>query len=176
MADSDFSGLRAAVDRELAPLRRAFESQEPPMSTEADIVPERLWCTACGTVTRDRVCDCNDYPEGHEMRREPHFVNYADQINSDFMECRKELLEAQAEITKLRAERDAAARDKETLRKAITDYMSGDYEGPHKKRAGGPREKCPHGHHYWEDCSSCIDAHFEGALSLIATDQKGGAT
>lgn len=78
------------------------------MSTEADIVPERLWCTACGAVTRDRICDCNDYPEGHEMRREPHFVNYADQVNSDFMECRKELLEAQAEITKLRAERDAA--------------------------------------------------------------------
>lgn len=96
------------------------------MSTEADIVPERLWCTACGAVTRDRICDCNDYPEGHEMRREPHFVNYADQVNSDFMECRKELLEAQAEITKLRAERDAAARDmRERCAKVAEDLTMG---------------------------------------------------
>jgi hypothetical protein len=40
---------------------------------------ERLWCTACGTVTRSNICDCNNWPEGHEMRREPNFVNYADQ-------------------------------------------------------------------------------------------------
>jgi len=39
---------------------------------------ERLWCRACGTVTRDMRCDCNRWPDGHEMKREPHFVNYAD--------------------------------------------------------------------------------------------------
>ena len=39
---------------------------------------ERLWCSACGTVTRDMRCDCNRWPDGHEMKREPHFVNYAD--------------------------------------------------------------------------------------------------
>ena len=39
---------------------------------------ERLWCSACGTVTRDMLCDCNRWPDGHEMKREPHFVNYAD--------------------------------------------------------------------------------------------------
>jgi len=38
---------------------------------------ERLWCSACGTVTRDMRCDCNRWPDGHEMKREPHFVNYA---------------------------------------------------------------------------------------------------
>jgi hypothetical protein len=37
---------------------------------------ERLWCTACGTVTRDSICDCNRWH--NEMSREPHFVNYAD--------------------------------------------------------------------------------------------------
>ena len=38
---------------------------------------ERLWCTACGTVTRDKICDCNRWH--NEMSREPHFVNYADE-------------------------------------------------------------------------------------------------
>jgi LmbE family N-acetylglucosaminyl deacetylase len=37
---------------------------------------ERLWCTACGTVTRDQTCDCNRWQ--NEMSREPQFVNYAD--------------------------------------------------------------------------------------------------
>src|SRR6266581_5243162 len=37
---------------------------------------ERLWCTACGTVTRDMICDCNRWPDGHEMKREPHFITY----------------------------------------------------------------------------------------------------
>jgi hypothetical protein len=39
---------------------------------------ERVWCKACGTVTSNGTCDCNCYPEGHEMRREPNFINYAD--------------------------------------------------------------------------------------------------
>lgn len=39
---------------------------------------ERMWCTACGTVTSDQFCDCNRYGVGHEMYREPNFVNYAD--------------------------------------------------------------------------------------------------
>jgi hypothetical protein len=40
------------------------------------IMPERLWCKACGTVTRDQTCDCNRWH--NEMSREPNFVNYAD--------------------------------------------------------------------------------------------------
>ena len=51
-----------------------IELQERIEALEAE--RERLWCTACGTVTRDRVCDCNR--EHNEMSREPHFVNYAD--------------------------------------------------------------------------------------------------
>ena len=41
---------------------------------------ERLWCTACGTVTRDMLCDCdcNRWPDGHDLKLEPNFVNYAD--------------------------------------------------------------------------------------------------
>lgn len=35
-----------------------------------------MWCSACGTVTSDGICDCNRWPVGHEMRREPHFVPY----------------------------------------------------------------------------------------------------
>lgn len=37
---------------------------------------ERLWCTACGTVTRDMICDCNRW--NHKPHRDPQFVNYAD--------------------------------------------------------------------------------------------------
>lgn len=36
---------------------------------------ERLWCTACGTVTRDMNCDCNQYGQSPRV---PNFVNYAD--------------------------------------------------------------------------------------------------
>lgn len=39
---------------------------------------ERLWCTACGTVTRNKICDCNCYGVGHEMYREPNFVKYTE--------------------------------------------------------------------------------------------------
>ena|SRR5258707_10056577 len=41
---------------------------------------ERLWCLACGTVTRDMLCDCNRWPAGHEMMGKPNFVNYADEM------------------------------------------------------------------------------------------------
>jgi len=42
---------------------------------------ERLWCTACGTVTRDMICDCNRWPDGHEMKREPHFITYEGEMD-----------------------------------------------------------------------------------------------
>ena len=53
-----------------------------------------MWCTACGTVTRDGVCDCNRYGQD----RKPSFVNYADQNHKDLLEeCdRAEALEARA--------------------------------------------------------------------------------
>lgn len=48
--------------------------------------PERMWCRACGTVTADMLCDCNHWPDGHEMKREPEFVNYSDSLQSDMQE------------------------------------------------------------------------------------------
>lgn len=53
---------------------------------------ERLWCTACGTVTRDQTCDCNRWD--NEMSREPHFVNYADAMQEAAHEQAQELAEA----------------------------------------------------------------------------------
>lgn len=47
---------------------------------------ERMWCRACGTVTEDFRCDCNSWPIGHEMWREPKFVNYADSLQSELQE------------------------------------------------------------------------------------------
>jgi hypothetical protein len=43
---------------------------------QLEAAQERLWCKACGTVTRDQTCDCNR--RCNEMSREPNFVNYAD--------------------------------------------------------------------------------------------------
>jgi hypothetical protein len=80
MADLDFIGLRAAVDRELAPLRRALESKELPMSTEADII--------------------ESFPKTNPAIEQ-----------EDIVALRSWGHRAIAEITKLRAERDAAARD-----------------------------------------------------------------
>src|SRR5258708_4881907 len=41
---------------------------------------ERLWCLSCGTVTRDMLCDCNRWPDDHDLKLEPNFVNYADEM------------------------------------------------------------------------------------------------
>jgi hypothetical protein len=43
-------------------------------------VSERFWCTACGTVTRDMVCDCNRYGR---TDCKPNFVNYADAMQEE---------------------------------------------------------------------------------------------
>lgn len=58
---------------------------------------ERMWCRACGTVTEDFRCDCNSWPIGHEMWREPKFVNYADSLQTevqDLLRINNELREA----------------------------------------------------------------------------------
>lgn len=47
---------------------------------------ERLWCLACGTVTRDQRCDCNRYGADHEMYRKPNFVNFADEMRKTAVE------------------------------------------------------------------------------------------
>src|ERR1700761_6938336 len=57
---------------------------------------ERLWCKACGTVTRRKVCDCNEYGVGHEMYREPNFVNYADSLAEDAHKLSNDLVVAVA--------------------------------------------------------------------------------
>lgn len=49
----------------------------------------------------------------------------------------------------------------ERLRKAIEDYLSGDYDHPRIHRPG----KCKHGRNYWEECSECDGAHFQAALT-----------
>jgi hypothetical protein len=68
-----------------------------------------------------------------------------------------------AEITKLRAERDA-------MRKLITDFLAGDYEPRIKKS-----EKCAHGQYGYEACEACIEEHFSKGLALLATDETGAA-
>lgn len=52
-----------------------------PSDIRQEDVRERQWCLACGTVTRDNLCDCNRWPDGDEMKREPNFVNYADELH-----------------------------------------------------------------------------------------------
>ena len=47
---------------------------------------ERMLCLDCGTVTSDMLCDCNRWPDGHEMKREPNFVNYTDSLQQDLQE------------------------------------------------------------------------------------------
>lgn len=46
------------------------------------------------------------------------------------------------------------------LRRAIEDYLSGDFPHPRHYRPG----KCPHGIFYWNECEACTTKHFERAL------------
>lgn len=52
----------------------------------------------------------------------------------------------------------------ERLRKAIEDFLSGDYPNPRDHR---PNE-CEHGTLYYEECAKCDEAHFLHALSMGA--------
>jgi len=49
-------------------------------------------------------------------------------------------------------------------RKAMTDYLAGDYVSPRNFRP----DKCEHGIFYFETCENCIDQHFVRALARIA--------
>lgn len=51
----------------------------------------------------------------------------------------------------------------ERYRKAIDDYLEGNYPCPSAYR-GKPGGKCPHGTYYWEECEGCNTEHFEAAL------------
>jgi hypothetical protein len=99
---------------------------------------ERLWCTACGTVTRDNRCDCNKWQ--NEMSREPQFVNYADAMQEAAHEQAQEV---------------------ERLRKGIQDYLDGNF-GPDFPTK---HDTCPHKKFGWEDCGQCIDEHFTALLA-----------
>ena len=63
---------------------------------------ERLWCLACGTVTGNMVCDCNGWPDGHEMKREPNFVNYADEMQKTAHEQAQEIERLRGELERAR--------------------------------------------------------------------------
>ncbi|WP_407529249.1 hypothetical protein [Methylobacterium oryzisoli] len=65
-----------------------------------------------------------------------------------------------------------AAREIERLRAGIRAYLDGDYEHPRRHRPG----KCAHGAYYYEECGSCIDAHFTALLSgNSAQDRNPGS-
>jgi hypothetical protein len=73
---------------------------------------ERQWCTACGTVSGDGVCDCNRYGQD----RQPQFVNYADAMQED---ARKLALEnarlvslVESAVASFRAIQDATLKGK----------------------------------------------------------------
>jgi hypothetical protein len=55
----------------------------------------------------------------------------------------------------------------DVLRKAIEDYLNGDYECPRRHRPG----KCKHGIFYWEACEQCVDDHFQAALEAARTQE-----
>ena len=65
----------------------------------------------------------------------------------------------------------------ERLRKAINDYLTGDYERPVGKRWRKDAEpckhdKCVHKKFMWEECEPCIDMHFMSVLKLDNKTQQ----
>src|SRR5580765_812863 len=47
---------------------------------------ERMWCSACGTVTRDDQCDCTRYTDTGTQK----LVNYSDTLQADIQELSAE--------------------------------------------------------------------------------------
>lgn len=64
-----------------------------------------------------------------------------------------------AEKEACRLERGARTRAEE-LRKAITDYLSGDFASARSYRPG----ECPHGVIWFHECEACNDAYFQKAI------------
>ena len=58
------------------------------------------------------------------------------------------------------------------LRKAIQDYLDGNYASARSYRPG----QCPHGVYYYAECEACNDAYFQAALAaddaLIAAAER----
>ncbi len=54
----------------------------------------------------------------------------------------------------------SAEAEVERLRKAIQDFLDGNYQHPRSYRPG----KCPHDIWYFDECGSCNDEHFTNAL------------
>lgn len=65
---------------------------------EAETHRERQCCTACGTVTRDKTCDCNRYGEDTGTQ---NLVNYADELQKEARRLCLELTEADNVIRQL---------------------------------------------------------------------------
>ncbi len=92
-------GLREAIgNTNLAVLRDRLENAQAALAAAPAVGGERLWCSACGTVTRDMLCDCNRWPDGHEMKREPHFVNYADTMQETAHEQAQQIAKLEAQL------------------------------------------------------------------------------
>jgi hypothetical protein len=64
---------------------------------------ERLWCRTCGTVTRDRTCDCTEY---HKVGSSliPDFVNYADAMQEAAHAEAQKVAQLKAQVTELEKE------------------------------------------------------------------------
>ena len=56
---------------------------------------ERMWCKSCGTVTRERQCDCTTFPENAHLQK---LVNYADEL----LQANERLRAANEKLAKLR--------------------------------------------------------------------------
>ncbi len=109
---------------------------------------ERLWCTACGTVTRDLICDCNIWQ--NDASREPQFVNYADAMQKEARELIQEV---------------------HRLRQGIQDYLDGNYDNPRQHRP----HPCAHGQLWYQGCDQCDDEHFSRLLGDVIPDPVGGS-
>lgn len=133
------------------------------MSDEADIV-ERLLSDAA--VHRRVADDCDCRPE--------HTANWQHMLNNQ---------EAAAEITKLRAERDAAARnDMVLVPKIALLWLNGEAPDAAGKWFGEaedevirtPRKRTPA--YWWRSKFRSMVPNWPKAPALLATDETGGAT
>lgn len=77
--------IRALIDEAATQLDSLLKERDALQARvkELEANQERLWCTACGTVTRDQICDCNRWPHMTEAGHKPNFVNYADAMATD---------------------------------------------------------------------------------------------
>lgn len=69
----------------------------------AEAERERMWCQACGTVTRNHECDCTQFGTNSGTQ---NLVNYADSLCSNIQNLQAELEAVEARAAAAEAERD----------------------------------------------------------------------